>query len=96
MKSTLTKRIITWAAIAFVASCLVLPWQYTADRNGKDGFHSRTPAGYSLLFDPPTNPRTENGFGVRIDLGRLMIEWAALGAIAGVILFSRSGKESKP
>jgi hypothetical protein len=44
---------------------------------GNGGFHSRKPAGYSLLFDPPT------GNGVQIDFGRLFLEWAALATVTG-------------
>ena len=80
-----TKRIIKWAAIVFVASCLILPWQYTADRNGERGFHSRKPAGYSLLFAPPTNPDRYEWNGVRVDFGRLFIEWVALVAVTGMV-----------
>jgi hypothetical protein len=79
------KRIIKWAAIVFAASCLIPPWQYTADRNGGYGFHSREPAGYSLLFDPPTNPNRTEGHGVQIDFGRLFLEWAAFAAVTGVV-----------
>jgi hypothetical protein len=40
--------------VAFVLSCLILPWQYTADKNGENGFHNRKPAYYSLIFIPPS------------------------------------------
>src|ERR1035441_7081244 len=109
-KTSPAKRIIKWAAIMFVASCLFPPWQYTAGGVQSDseppimkptepprpprpprsprpfqpaphGFHGRKPAGYSLLFDPPTNPDTYAGGGVQIDFGRLFLEWAALAAV---------------
>jgi len=79
------KRILKWAAVVFVASCLIPPWQFTADRNGSYGYHSRKPAGYSLLFVPPTNPNESVWNGVQIDFGRLFLEWAALAAITGTV-----------
>jgi hypothetical protein len=96
MKSSPAKRIIKWAAIIFVASCLIPPWQFTADRNGNSGFHSHKPVGYSLIFSPPTNPDQYQWSGVQIDFGRLFIEWAAIVAIAGLIFFLRNDKESQP
>jgi hypothetical protein len=78
------RRLLLIAASLFILSCLFPPWQYTADRNGSAGYHSRNPAGSSLLFDPPTNPDRNYGSGVQIDFGRLFIEWAALAAVTGV------------
>jgi hypothetical protein len=79
------KRFLTTAASLFILTCLIPPWQYTADRNGNSGYHSRTAAGYALLFDPPTNPNITLGHGVQIDFGRLFIEWAALAGITGLV-----------
>ena len=90
--------VIKCAAIAFVISCLIVPWQYTADFNGNDGFHSRKPAGYSLLIDPPvnterTNHGSERGFGVKIDFDRLLLEWLAMSGVTGLILFLRASRK---
>ncbi|HKW28239.1 MAG TPA: hypothetical protein VJT54_02820 [Verrucomicrobiae bacterium] len=83
------RRVIKWAALVFITSCLIPPWQFTADRNGNAGFHTRKPAGYSLVFVPPTNPESIDGstlwFGVQIDFGRLFLEWAALAAVTGMV-----------
>ena len=79
------KRFLTIAASLFILTCLIPPWQNTADRNGNSGYHSRTAAGYALLFYPPTNPNTTLGHGVQIDFGRLFIEWAALAGITGLV-----------
>ena len=88
--------IIITALVVFILTGLFPPWQYTTDKDsvngGKEGFgfvppsqgvHSRKPAGYSLLFSPPTNPDGSAGNGVQIDFGRLFIEWAVLAAITG-------------
>ena len=78
------KTILKWAAVLFVASCLLPPWQYTEDRNGTGGYHSRKPAGYSILFNPPETGRFYWD-GVQIDFGRLFLEWTAIAGLTGVI-----------
>lgn len=78
------KRFITVVASLFIVSCLIPPWQFTADRNGSEGYHSRNPAGYALLIDPPRNPNRNYGSGVRIDFGPLFLEWAMLATVAGM------------
>lgn len=79
------KRLLTCAAALFILTCLCAPWQYTADVNGNDGYHSRQPAGYALIFDPPTNPHRTIGSGVQIDFSRLFLEWAVLVAAGGTV-----------
>jgi addiction module HigA family antidote len=78
-------QIIKWAAIVFVTSCLFPPWQYTADRNGSEGFHTRKPAGYAPIFLPPAPEYEGVSYGVQIDSSRLIIEWAALAAVTGMV-----------
>jgi hypothetical protein len=85
MKNIPTKQIIKWAAIVFVASCLFPPWQYTYDLNGQHGSHSRKPAGYSPIFLPPAPENEGVSYGVQIDSSRLIIEWAALAAVTGMV-----------
>ena len=75
------KRFVIFMAVLFILSCIFPPWQYTTDR---DGYHSRKPAGYSLLLDPPRNPDLYSGSGVQLDFGRLFLEWAALAAVTGM------------
>ena len=83
------KRFLTIAASLFILSCLFPPWQYTADRNGNDGFHTRTPAGHFFIFDLPPTQYPGYGereyYGVQIDLSRLFVEWAALAGIIGLV-----------
>jgi len=79
------KRIAVVAVAIFLATCFVPPWQYTEDVNGGDGFHSRRPAGCSPIFYPPS-PRVDRfGFGVKIDLGRLFLEWAFIGVLFSTV-----------
>ena len=88
MKTTTRKQIIAGAAILFVGSCLVPPWEYLDDRSSIrlegitiPGAHGRQPASYSFLFIPP---RISGHNGVQIDFGRLFLEWGALAAVTGL------------
>ena len=93
-KESPEKRLIKWAGIVFVASCLFPPWQYTADHNGNGGFHARKSAGYSLIVCPPAPEHSGVAFGVQLDFGRLFLEWAALAAVTGMgwLLFVKPAK----
>src|ERR1017187_48672 len=97
-KQTVQTKLVIAALGAFILTGLFPPWQFTTDKdsvNGgriafsyvppSQGVHSRKPAGYSLLFTPPTNPDNSEGNGVQIDLGRLILEWAVLSAITGAV-----------
>jgi hypothetical protein len=98
-KQPVQTKLIIAALGAFILTGLFPPWQFTTDTDsvngGKrdafsyqppsQGVHSRKPAGYSLLFTPPTNPDTSAGNGVQIDFGRLSLEWALLAAITGIV-----------
>jgi hypothetical protein len=86
MKDIPTKRVIKWAAVVLVASCLFPPWLYTYDQNGAYGGHTRKPAGYYFIGLPPEPVEPNNArYGVKIDFGRLLIEWVALAAIVGAV-----------
>lgn len=63
------KRFVIFMAVLFILSCIFPPWRST--QYGK-------PAGYSVLFDPPT------GSGIQIDFGRLFLQWVALAAVTGM------------
>jgi len=91
---TMKTKLIIAALVAFILIGLFPPWQFTTDKDSvgghefvppSQGVHSRKPAGYSLLFTPPTNPDSSAGNGVQIDYGRLFIEWSALAAITGTV-----------
>jgi TPR repeat protein len=86
MKQIGAQKFILLCGMLMVVLCgLFPPWQYTADRNGAYGYHSHNPAGYQLLFAPPTNPDRSVGHGVQIDFGRLFLEWAALAVVTGMV-----------
>jgi hypothetical protein len=98
-KQTVKTKLIIAALCAFILTGLFPPWQFTTDKDsvngGKrdafsyeppsQGAHSRKPAGYSLVFRPPTNPDSSAGNGVQIDFGRLSLEWAVIAALTGIV-----------
>jgi hypothetical protein len=97
-KQTMKTKLIIAALAAFILTGLFPPWQFTTDKdsvNGSNlvyayaapsqGVHSRKPAGYLFLFTPPANPDGSSGNGVQIDFGRLVLEWAVLAAITGMV-----------
>jgi len=52
------------------------PWVYTF--NAKE-LHSRKPAGYGFICSPPApEHRNSPPYGVEPDVGRLLIQWAAV------------------
>jgi hypothetical protein len=74
------KRFITVIAVLFILSCLIPPWLSIVNETlFGNTTHSRTPAGYAFLFNPPA------GIGFQIDFGRLFLEWAALAAVTGMV-----------
>ena len=74
------RRIVIVTAIVFVLAGLVPPWVQTYDRGD---------AGYAFILTPPKNVR------VRLDTSRLMVEWACILAVAGVVWFLSITKEAK-
>jgi len=65
------------------------PWVVTFD-NGY--VHSRTDAGYGLVWDPPARPRG----GITIDASRLAVMWVAVGLVTAVGLLLAGRRWSSP
>lgn len=59
--------VILWS-LAIAASCALPPWTY----------HSERSAGYHILF---IAPEPDRGFGAKIDMRRLALEWLIVSAI---------------
>ena len=72
------------ALLIFAAMGLFPPWLYTRHRSNVE-----QPAGYHLIFAPPAPERDFRSYGVRIDTGRLLIQWAALAAIVAAVAIWR-------
>ena len=70
---------------AFTASVLFPPWTYTFDHTGT---HSRRSAGYHFLLNQPKPEVDVPSRGVKLDISRLCLEWAAIGGlcILGLVL----------
>ena len=80
------KFILLCGAIAFVWCGLFPPWLYTYYQTGtRDfaGMRSQTDAGYFFILAPPRPLDRHQAYGVKLDTGRLLIEWACILAISG-------------
>lgn len=76
-------RTISVAAALLLLMGVFPPWIETVDhRYGK----TERPAGYALIFDPPHPSFSSRLAGVRLDLARLLLQWAILSIGSGVIL----------
>ena len=82
------RRVAILGLLLFVAMGLCPPWVYTFSPTG--AATTTRPAGYHLLFDPPKPDRNSSQAGIRIDISRLAIQWAVLGALAGVAFVPHS------
>ena len=71
----------------WLLSAAVPPWVYTfsVPRSGT----AATPAGYHLLWVPPAPKSSSHAAGVRVDLDRLLIQWAIIAAIGGAHIVLR-------
>ena len=64
------------------------PWVYTVDARS---IHSRKPAGYQFIFDPPHPESTAPAYGVRVDTSRLLIQWTVVTVLtAGILLLGKN------
>ena len=86
------KLVVSLAVFAFLLSCAFPPWIETYDRvESQDAVRSQHPIGHALIFDPPTGNR-DFGYGIKLDYGMLLIEWAIIGA-SGALLFYLLGSK---
>ena len=72
----------------WLLSAAVPPWVYTFSPP-RGGPAAIKPAGYHPLWIPPAPARKHSLAGVRIDLERLLIQWAIIAAIGGAHIFLR-------
>lgn len=82
------RRAAVCALFLFAAMGLCPPWVYTFSAPG--AATALKPAGYHLIFAPPAPEEEYKLAGVRIDIGRLLIQWAALATIVGAVVIWRS------
>lgn len=81
------RRIVILGVVLFVLMGLFPPWIYIAaiPRGGP----VEKPAGYYLLFDPPAPEKSGPIWGVRVDVVRLLVQWAVVGAFTGAFFLRR-------
>jgi hypothetical protein len=88
---TSTKIILFLGAVVFALMTLFPPWLYTYDRNGTvQGAHTSKPAGNYFVLEPPRPENYSIYYGVTIDTRLLLIQWAAVAAVVGVVLLAIS------
>ena len=73
--------------VLWLLSILVPPWE--SDRLVAKGTWATKPAGYAWIFEPPRASPRET---IRIDYGRLALEWLFLGSVAGAIFYLQRRK----
>ena len=78
------KIILSLAGIALVINLLFPPWVYTFQTQGIS--QVRNPAGYALIFAPPSSRQSNYLHGVAIDTGRLAVQ-SFLVIVAGGVCF---------
>lgn len=80
------KKTLNILLLAFILMSIIPPWKYEVDwgRAKKE-----SPAGYSFILTPPTPTANVSRTSVSIDFNRLLIQWAALGGIAALLVINR-------
>ena len=74
------KVVLTFGAI--LATCMGLspPWSYTL--NAVSVSRSK-PAGYSFILSPPEPENDAPGYGVRLDISRIVFQWIVVSFATG-------------
>jgi hypothetical protein len=93
--NTKQKRLLQVGIVVGVLMGFVPPWTTTLNY---ENLHIERPGDYSLIFDPPSVAVQS---GVKIDFGRLVVQWVALAiAIGGGLFFfqepAKIENEKKP
>lgn len=84
------RKIAMVGVIVFVLMGVVPPWIYTIHAQA---VHSEKPAGYALVFLPPSTERPDDvRFGVKIDSTRLVVQWLILCAATSCCVFMVGAK----
>ncbi len=65
------KKILTIGVIVILVCCLFPPWVHTFKAKS---IHSEESAGYALIVSPPSKKRNSVGFGVKLDISRLLLQ----------------------
>lgn len=87
------KVILAIGAAAFCAMGVCPPWTQTFKYQAT---YSEKPAGYALVFSPPSPARQEPMYGVTLDSRRLLVQWAVLTVIVGVLWLTVKDSPRRP
>ena len=94
MRVSTTQRRIILAGVAVLALMgLFPPWTHTI-RN--EGISSEEPAGYGFIAWPPPKKYDSATSGLKIDLSRLLIQWAVTIAATGSGVLLTAKREDEP
>jgi len=106
-KTGIGGKIMLWASVGILVSGLFPPWSYTYYRTGTSylfGMRSEKDAGYYFILNPPSpeappaEDRVEDtpAYGVKIDVERLLVEWACILAASGIVWAQCRTVQDKP
>jgi hypothetical protein len=89
------QRIVILAGLgAIVLMGAFPPWVYTFLGDG--GGFSEESAGYHFVASPPGKQKPYPAFGVRLDVARLLVQWAIVAAITGIgLLFPSKPRDDQ-
>jgi hypothetical protein len=85
-KPDIWKITLICASVAILATGLFPPWLYTFYRTGTSdasGSRSENSAGYYFIFMPPPPENYYPAYGVKLDMERLLVEWACILVVSG-------------
>lgn len=81
------KVVLIIGVVIIALMCLVPPWKYTFSM---ESTYSERPAGYFVIFTPPSRVNDTNAHGVVLDIHRLMIQWfVVIGFMGAAWLFCK-------
>ncbi len=84
------KAIVLAALVAVVLTILYPPWVYTVSPPNRSAFDR--PADYTFLWTPPKS----GPYGVRLDWGRLFLQWLLIAACASAAALILPVSKSDP
>jgi hypothetical protein len=89
------KRIVVTGALIVILMGLIPPWTHT--RSFRSADNRTKPAGYFLIFTPPS-PERGAAAGVDLDFKRLLVQWIITGIATGMgfaLAHTKSKKSSE-
>lgn len=83
--------VIAIGVVIILIMGLFPPWVATLDRN-----HREYPGDYGLIFSPPDVTDVESGYGVHLDISRLIVQWVTvILVVAGIVLILRDKRNGE-